>query len=97
MFWVKVYRTREAVVLAACDEGLLGKEFREDRAVLRVSRSYYGGELVDGARLLQLIREADIVGLVGEGAISVAVEAGYVRPGDEKRVQGIPHVNIYKL
>ncbi len=94
---MKVYRTREAVVLAACDEDLLGKEFREGKAVLRVSKSYYGGELVDRETLLSLIREADIVGLVGEGSISVAMDAGYVRPGDEKTVQGVPHVNIYKL
>lgn len=97
MFWVKVYRTPEATVLAACDEDLIGKEFREGMAVLRITASYYGGELVGREELESLIREADIVGLVGEGAVRVAADMGYLSPGDEKRVCGVPHVNIYKL
>ncbi len=96
-FWVKVYKTQEATVLAACDENLLGKEFREENVVLKVTETYYGGELVDAERLKALVREADIIGLVGEHAVNVAAELGYIAPGDEKRICNVPHVNIYKL
>jgi len=97
MFWVKVYRTREATVLAACDEELLGNVFREGKVVLRVSESYYKGERVGREELSTLIREADIIGLVGKRAVGCAVSMGYMRWDDVKYVSGIPHMNIYKL
>ncbi|MDN5366700.1 MAG: uncharacterized protein PWQ11_111 [Candidatus Diapherotrites archaeon] len=96
-FRFKLYRTPEATVLAVCDSELLGRVFREGEVVLNVSRSYYGGEEADAGRLRELLAEADIVSLVGEGCISVAVDMGLAEWRFVKRVEGVPHLNVYRL
>ena len=97
MFWVKVIRTPGAVLVNACDDSLLGKEFLEGEVVLRVTESFYGGRKVSEGELKDLLEDADIVSLVGEGAIAVAVEMGLATWRHVKRVQGTPHLNIYRL
>ncbi len=84
-------------MLAACDSELLGGVFREGDVVLRVSPGYYGGSLCEEADLKKLLQQADVVSLVGERSISVAVETGLAEWRFVKRVGGIPHLNIYRL
>lgn len=96
-FWLKVIKTPEALLVNACDEELLEREFREGDVVLRTPRSFYGGKLVDEVELRAFLEEGDIISLVGEGVISVAVEMGIATWRAVKRVSGIPHLNIYRL
>ena len=96
-FFFRLYRTPEAVVLAVCDADLLGKTFREGEVVLHVSEGYYGGERADDGRVRELLEEADIISLVGEGCIGIAVELGLAEWRFVKRVAGVPHLNIYRL
>ncbi len=94
MFWMKVHGGK---VLAACDRELLGKTFREGEVVLYIKETYYKGDLVDSHTLLAAIETYPIVGLVGERAVTLAVEAGYASWEFVKRVKEVPHINIYKL
>ena len=96
-FWVKIIKTPEAVLVNACDENLLGKEFREGEVVLRVTESFYGGKLVGKDELRDLLEEGDIISLVGENAITLAVRMGLASWRAVKRIRGIPHLNIYRL
>lgn len=96
-FYIRLVRAEGHVLLSACDSSLLGKVFRDGDVVLSVSESYYGQERVDEGRLRSLLQEATIINLVGENAISVAADVGLCRPSDAKRVEGVPHLNIYYL
>ena len=96
-FWMKVIQTPEAVLVNVCDEDLLGKEFREGEVVLRVTRSFYGGELVEEDTVREMLSEGDIISLVGKRSISIAVEMGIATWKAVKRVSNIPHLNIYRL
>ena len=96
-FFCRVYRAGGATLLASCDADLLGKVFREGEAVLRVSEGYYGGEKVGPERLRSLLETADIISLVGEGCIGLAVEMGLAEWRFVKRVEGVPHLNIYRF
>ena len=97
MFWMKVIKTPEAILVNICDEELLGKTFREGEVVLRVTSSFYGGEKVDEEKVKEMIEEGDIISLVGERSIGVAISLGYAVTSAVKKVQGVPHLNIYKL
>ena len=48
-------------------------------------------------RLRSLLETADIVSLVGEGCIGLAVEMGLAEWRFVKRVEGVPHLNIYRF
>jgi len=97
MFSYRLYRTSQTTVLAVCDEELLGRVFREGEVVLNVSEGYYGGDRCDQEKLRDLLREADIISLVGERCISVAVDANLAEWRFVKRVEGIPHLNVYRI
>ncbi|NPA86770.1 MAG: DUF424 family protein [Candidatus Diapherotrites archaeon] len=96
-FWLKVIRTPEGVLVNVCDEDLLEKEFREGEIILRVPKHFYGEELVERERVEAALREGDIISLVGEESIAVAVELGMASWGAVKRVQGVPFLNVYRL
>jgi len=97
MIYIKVYRVQGEVLLAACDEELLGKAFREGELKLEVKERFYKGELVEEDRLKELLGEATIANLTGERCVSKAIELGYVNPDRVLRIQGVPHAQMAKL
>ncbi|ASJ01024.1 DUF424 domain-containing protein [Thermococcus gorgonarius] len=97
MIYVKIYRVQGEVLLAACDEELLGKTFREGKLKLEVRERFYKGELMDEDALESLLEEATIANLTGERCVSKAIELGYVDPERVLRIEGIPHAQMAKL
>jgi len=97
MIYVKVYRVQGEVLLAACDEELLGKTFREGELKLEVKERFYGGELVEEEKLEELLEEATIANLTGERCVEKAIELGYVNPERVLRIEGVPHAQMAKL
>ena len=97
MIYVKIYRVQGEVLLAACDEELLGKTFREGELKLEVKERFYRGELREVDELEGLLAQATIANLVGKRCVGRAIELGYV---DEDRVlyiEGVPHAQMAKL
>ncbi len=97
MIYVKVYRVQGEVLLAACDEELLGKTFREGELKLEVKERFYRGELVEEEKLEELLEEATIANLTGERCVEKAIELGYVNPERVLRIEGVPHAQMAKL
>ncbi|ASI98127.1 DUF424 domain-containing protein [Thermococcus celer] len=97
MIYVKIYRVQGEVLLAACDEELLGKTFREGELKLEVKERFYRGELVDEDALEDLLNEATIANLTGERCVRKAMELGYVDEGRVLWIQGVPHAQMAKL
>ena len=79
------------MILAVCDEELLGRTFSEGKLQITVYESFYKGALVDSEGLERHMRSATILNLVGERAVNKAVEMGWVDPDNILRIQGIPH------
>ncbi|NJE01652.1 DUF424 domain-containing protein [Thermococcus sp. JdF3] len=97
MIYVKIYRVQGEVLLAACDEELLGKTFREGDLKLEVKERFYRGELVEEDALGALLHEATIANLTGERCVSKAIELGYVDEDRVLRIQGVPHAQMARL
>ncbi|WP_461864021.1 DUF424 domain-containing protein [Thermococcus sp.] len=97
MIYVKIYNVQGEVLLAACDEELLGRTFREGELKLEVRERFYGGELKDVNELEKLLAEATIANLVGERCVSKAIELGYVDKDRVLYIEGIPHAQMAKL
>ena len=89
-----IYRSTE-IMLAACDSELLGKEFKEGRLRLKVSKSFYGGDSMNTEDFLRNLQNATIANLVGERTIAAAVEAGYIDAECILMVAGTPHAQLF--
>lgn len=95
--WVKVHHSKTGeVVVAICDESLLGKriEVNDDFSV-EVSESFYGGALVTRDELDRYIAQAKILNLLGESTIAYMMERGLVSEKAVIRVGKVPHVQLY--
>jgi hypothetical protein len=97
MIWIKVYNTQGEVLLAACDDGLLGKRFEEGELQLEVSESFYGGERVTTDDFAEHLRMATIVNIVGRKAVEIAADLGMVDRECLLEIEGVPHAQIAKL
>lgn len=96
-FWLKVQKTEgsngEEIIVGACDEELLGKEFGH----LKISESFFKGELIEINDALEKIKSATIANLIGKKIVSAALERGLVSKDEIKKVEGIPNAQIFLI
>ncbi len=97
MIWIKVYATRGEIVLAACDEDLLGKTFEEGELQIEVSESFYGGEMIKEEQFNESIKQATIVNLVGKKVITMARDLGMIDENCIITIDGVPHAQIARM
>ena len=97
MIWIKVYKTQGEVLLAACDDGLLGRTFEEGELQLIVSESFYGGEKISHDHFINQLKMATIANLVGREVVGIASEMGMINEDSVLEISGVPHAQIAKM
>ena len=96
-FAIKIYNQQGEILVAACDEGILGKKFEEGELQIEVHTQFYDGFRVDKEGLLNQLGRSTIANLVGKKVVKCALEAGLVSKDCIIRIKGIPHVQIFKM
>jgi len=90
---IKIHKSYRDVV-AVCDSELIGKYFAEREFQLDVKESFYNGEEVSEEELKELIqnmsKEDATFNIVGEKAVSCALEAGIISEDGINKIQGVP-------
>lgn len=97
MISIKIYKRGEEILVAACDEYLIGKTFEEGKYHLEVSEKFYDGERVNTDVFKKFLAEATIANLVGKETIKCAIEVGLIDPDCIIRVKGVPHAQMVKM
>ena len=91
---VKVHESYR-VIIAVCDEELLGKKFVEGKLQLDVKESFYNGESMNEEDLVLMLQEANkddaTFNFVGEKSIKAGIKANVISRKGVLKVQGIPH------
>ncbi len=95
--YVKLHERGGVLILAICDEDILGKSFREGQLRLDVNPEFYGGEKVTLEEALKLMDKANIINMVGRNIVEEAIRRGYVPVEGVITIAGVPHVQIVKL
>ncbi len=99
----RMYDQGEDVLLAACDEDLLGKTLEEGDLSLEVKREFYDQDTIridqeHGEKALKRkFERCTIANLVGENVIDAAVEAGIGNEDDLLMIEGVPHLQIVRM
>lgn len=88
---VKVHKKDDRTILAVCDDSLLGQKFEEGGRQLDLTGEFYNGEKRSNKETGDLVRNADIVNLVGEESIKIGLEEGIIEESQIIRIKGIPH------
>ena len=97
MISIKIYKQGNDLLIAACDEKLIGKKFEEGKFQIDVNKNFYDGERVTAKILKKLLGDATIANLVGKETIKCAIEMGLIDPGCVIKIKGIPHAQMVRM
>ena len=85
------------MLLAACDEELLGETLRDGKMVFKVGEEFYKGPKMPVEDAVELMKESTIVNLIGPNIVNKAIEKGLVHPEAVLIICGVPHAQIVKM
>ncbi|NMC61305.1 MAG: DUF424 family protein [Candidatus Methanofastidiosa archaeon] len=79
-FFYGIYKQGNEVLLAICDEDIVDKEFRciERKIKIDVKKSFYGKNKGSKEDIIEFMKNATILNLVGKEIISLAIEEGII-------------------
>ncbi len=89
--FLKKHTQGKNVVIAAADEEIIGKEFRENNRKLSVSNAFYRGELVEIEPAIEILRTARNLNIVGQNIVRAAIKAQIIHELAVLTIQGVPH------
>ena len=95
--YLKIYKNRENVLVAACDKEVLGKTLKQGNTVVEINRAFYEGEYVSDEELQDALQKATTANLFGEKTIKCAVKCGFIDPDSVIMIDGVPHAQIFRI
>jgi len=93
MFWTKCHSVKEYFLVAICDKNLLGKKIG-NKLKVKVEEKFYGGEIIDDAKALELMKKANICNLLGKKIIKLAIEKKFITKENIILIGDIPHAQF---
>ncbi len=96
---VRERSTPEGLLVSVCDEPLLGDSLStaDGEVSIEVSEEFYGGDPRDRDAAAATLARAQVANLVGDHAVSLAVEVGLVDPVNVLDLDGTPHAQFMRL
>lgn len=96
-FSLRIHRHPDEVILAVCDEGILGQTFRGDGIKIEVSEGFYGGDIVDEMEIVRALRNFTVINMVGNDIVALAIAEGIVHPDNVIEIGGVRHAQAVTL
>ncbi|MBU4341065.1 MAG: DUF424 family protein [Candidatus Altiarchaeota archaeon] len=97
MIYVKIHRSGNDILLAACDKEVLGNTPTDGEFCLNVDEKFYEDMLVDVEELAELMAEATIANLTGNEVVEKAVELGFVDKDCVMEISGVKHAQVVNI
>jgi uncharacterized protein len=96
---MRIHRVRTEIVVAACDQELLGRQLPvgDNGRTVTVSSDFYGERAVSREELVWAIQKATMVNLLGRRVLEVAQTEGFVAEGGTGSLGGVPHAQIFAM
>ena len=89
--------TPKGLLVAVCDADLLGETLENGEFSLTVSEEFYGGEEVGETDAANSLARASVANLVGERAVTLAIERGHVDETNVLDIDGTPHAQFLRM
>jgi hypothetical protein len=96
-FSVKTTEYQKSLMLNICDLDLLGKTIVEDKLNVKISKNYYGENIIEFNEAKTLLKSASIINMAGKNTVSLSIELGVGSENGVKTVGGIPFLIIFKM
>ena len=93
-FIVKGHMIGTRLVLAVCDEDVLGKVYEEKGAMLDMTSSFYKGHAKTKEELLAILKKVYTVNIVGKDSVAFFKGLLLVNKDDIRMIKGVPYTSI---
>lgn len=93
----QTYDRGDEILLAACDDDVLGRTLENEDIQLDVKESFYGGKKIDRERLKRELEACTIANLVGQNTVEAAMEMGFGSESDVMKIDGVPHLQVVRM
>ncbi len=97
MFSCRQIRTDKGTIVAACDADILGDTYEEDGVTVAVTEEFYGGEEVELDAVVAALRNFFTANLVGNELVDGLVAEGVVQSEEVETVDGVQHVQLFRV
>ena len=100
MIYLNRFDTAKGVMLAMCDEELMGSLLREGKLEinLRDYGGFYRGDLVTEEEALKRIDgRVYSANVVGDRSVGLLIKKGIVKESEVRRVQGVMFVHLFRV
>ena len=88
---VKTHTNRDGrILVSVVDSALLGQKFEEGALQIDLTTDFFKGEEMDAEEAGDLVRNADMVNLVGKDAVALGIHEEVIDPSIVKHVKDIP-------
>ena len=91
---VKTHKAEGKLILAICDNLLLGKKIEDENLQLDLSSSFYDGDEKSEKEILQLMKAANSINAVGEKTIDFLLKNKIIQKENIIRIKKIPHAQV---
>jgi hypothetical protein len=95
--YAKLQKSGDYILLAICDEELLGKVLEDGKLVFKVGEEFYKGPKMPVTEAIALVEESTVVNMIGTNIVNKAISCGLVHPEAVLNICGIPHAQIIKV
>jgi len=89
--------TDEGLLVAVCDDNVLGETFEDGEVSLTVTEEFYGGETVDEQAVIDSLARASVANIVGREAVALAVREGFVDEANVLDVGSTRHAQFLRM
>jgi len=96
-FSIKLTNYQKNPILNICDADLLGKKITEKELEVHISKSYYGEKIVERGEAKTLLKNSQIINMVGKEIVSLSTSLGIGSESGIKEIDGVPFLIVYKM
>lgn len=94
LFWSKTFKIKDNFIVAICDEKLLDKTIDYRGLKIKISKHFYGGEIIDVAKAVKLMERSTISNIIGSEIIKIAMERKFISKKNVILIGGISHAQF---
>jgi hypothetical protein len=95
--FLKTYRVNKEVMVAVCDDELLGLTFCEGNLHLSVNEMFFKGDPAGENEVKAALLDATIANLVGNKSVNCGIESGIIDKDQVIMIDGVPHAQMVVL
>ncbi len=101
MIYIRIHHTDKGMMVAMCDEELIGQVFTEGAREINLKdyADFYKGELIREEEVLKRIDESSLysANVVGKRAVKQVIKKGLASQKQVAKVSGVQFVQIYTM